>query len=358
MRSAVIGVPRLHVLVPGDLATPTGGYAYDRRIVAGLRALGWRVEVIGLDSSFPAPRAAALRDARTRLAAIPDGGLALIDGLALGAMPQLAAAEACRLRLVALVHHPLALETGRAPEQAAALRASEAAALAAVRRVIVTSPATARDLEGFGVAPDRVTVVAPGTDPAPLAAGSGGGPTALLCVAAMVPRKGHRLLVEALAELTHLDWRLTCVGSLARDPATTDDLRRRVAELGLDQRVRLAGAVDDAALAAAYAAADLFVLPSLHEGYGMAFAEALARGLPVIGCRTGAVPDTVPENAGLLVAAGSVPALRDALERLLTQPDLRARLRAGARRARSELPDWNDSARRMGAILSRVRADD
>jgi glycosyltransferase involved in cell wall biosynthesis len=347
----------LHLVAPGDLATPTGGYVYDRRMAAGLRGLGWRVDVVRLDESFPAPTAAALADAAARMQAIDDGALVLIDGLALGAMPDIVRAERRRLRLLGLVHHPLALETGLAPARAAALRRSETAALAAMRRVIVTSPATARELAPFGVPAAAVDVVLPGTDPAPLARGSTGGTLQLLCVAAVTPRKGHRLLIEALAGLSGPDWRLTCIGSLDRDPPTVSALRRQITALGLGDRVRLAGAVDDAALAAAYDAADLFVLPSLYEGYGMAFAEALARGLPVLGCRAGAVPDTVPADAGLLVEPGSAAALEQALARLLLDTALRNRLAAGARRARSALPDWDAGCRRLAAVLERVGAE-
>jgi glycosyltransferase involved in cell wall biosynthesis len=343
-------------MVPGDPATPTGGYVYDRRMAEGLRALGWRVDVVTLDPGFPAPAPAALAGAAARLRTIADGGLVLIDGLALGAMPDVVAAERVRLRMIGLVHHPLALETGLPADRAAALRRSETAALAAMRRIIVTSPATARELAAFGASPADIDVVLPGTDPAPLARGSGGGPLALLCVAAVTPRKGHLLLVEALAGLAAADWRLTCVGSLDRDPAAAAALRRRIDTLGLDARVRLAGTVDDAALAAAYQAADLFVLPSLFEGYGMAFAEALAHGLPVLGCRAGAVPETVPADAGLLVEPGSVPALSEALERLLSDAALRRRLRAGARRARSALPDWHASCRLLAELLERIDA--
>ena len=349
---------RLHLVIPGDLSTPTGGYVYDRRIASGLQHLGWHLDLVELDASFPAPTATALDAAAARLDALEDGALVLIDGLALGAMPGVVADQTHRLRLVGLIHHPLALETGLSVEQAEALRKSEKAALAAMRIVITTSASTARSLADFGVSDDRIAVVRPGTDPAPLAKGNADGALHLLCVAAVTPRKGHGLLIDALAALTDLDWRLTCIGSLDRSPETAAALRQQIGERGLTERVQLAGAVGDDRLGKAYAEADLFVLPSLFEGYGMAFAEALAHGLPVLGCRAGAVPDTVPADAGVLVAPGSVPALREALARLLTDAERRAGLAAGARRARAALPDWGDSARRLAATLTKVLADD
>lgn len=342
----------LHLVLPGDPATLSGGYEYDRRIAAGLRALGWRVEVHALDASFPAPTAAALAHARAALARIPDGALVLLDGLALGAMPQIAAAERDRLRLVALVHHPLAEETGLDAASAAALRASETRALAAVLGVIATSRATARALAAYRVDPARIRVVEPGTDPAPLARGSAGDGVALLCVAAVIPRKGHALLVEALAALADLPWRLACVGSLERDAATAAGLRRQIDGCRLAARVTLAGEHARATLDGFYDRADAFVLATFHEGYGMAFAEALARGLPVVGTRAGAVPDTVPPDAGLLVPPGDVAALRKALARVIGDPATRARLAAGARRARADLPTWPQTAATLALALA------
>ena len=357
---------RLDLLLPGDIDTPTGGYIYDRRMVDGLRALGWQVEVHALDDSFPLPTARALKQADAVLSTLPDRARVLIDGLALGAMPDQIARHRERLRLVALVHHPLALESGLDTEEAERLRVSETAALGHVRRVIATSTATARLLGEYGVDAAAVDVIEPGTDPAPLAPGplhgagpgavkgAGSRPLRLLCVGSVTPRKGHLLLIEALSGLTQQDWTLICAGSLGRGPETTAALRRRIKAAGLATRVRLLGEVGQGTLSRLYADADLFVLPSLFEGYGMAYAEALAHGLPVLGTHAGAIPDTVPADAGVLVEPGSADALREALARLLTEPDLRRRLAAGARSARERLPDWTSSARRLAAVLAGV----
>jgi len=344
--------PALALVLPGDPLTPTGGYEYDRRIVAGLRARGWEVTVHALDASFPAPTPVARTAARATFARIPDGATALVDGLALGVLPEVAAAEAERLRLVALVHHPLADETGLEPARAEALRRSETQALAAVRFVVTTSGTTARGLARYGVPPERIAVIEPGTDPAPLARGSGGPGVELLCVAAVVPRKGHAVLIDALSGLADRDWSLTCIGSLDRSPQTVAALRHRIAVLGLAHRVTIHDAVDRATLDACYARADVFVLPTVHEGYGMALAEALARGLPVVSTRAGAVPETVPSDAGLLVPPADPAALREAVARVLDDAALRARLAEGARRARARLPDWDAACARLAAVLT------
>jgi glycosyltransferase involved in cell wall biosynthesis len=345
-------VKALTVLAPGDLDARTGGYEYDRRIVDGLRALGWRVDVVALDDSFPFPTASARAAADRAFASIPDGALALVDGLAYGALPEEAERHAPRLRIVTLVHHPLAAETGLAPPVAASLEVSERRALAAARGVIVTGRATATVLERrYGVAADRIAVVEPGTDPAPLARGSR--PLSLLCVATLTPRKGHEILLRALVPIRDAAWRLTCAGSVDRDSATAARVQALIRELGFDGRVTLAGDLDAARLAAEYHRADIFVLPTRYEGYGMAVAEALARGLPVVSTATGAIAGLVGDAAGLVVAPGDVATFAAALERVVRDAPLRARFAAGARSVRDRLPTWETAARSMARVLGR-----
>ena len=348
-------VRRLVFVVPGDLSSVSGGYGYDRQMITGLRAAGREVDIVALDAGFPWPGAAALAHAAQQLAAIPDDAQVVVDGLAFGALPGLAEQHAARLRWVALVHHPLALETGLTAQQSRALFDSERRALATARSVIVTSAATARELTRYGVAGGRVHVVTPGTDPAPLAVGSGGDLVrpglALLCVATLIPRKGHAVLIEALRGLQDRAWTLHCVGSTTRDADTTSALRSAIAEHGLASRVRLHGEVSAAVLQSMYAQADVFVLPSTFEGYGMALAEALAHGLPVISTTAGAIPETVPGQAGVLVPPGDAAGLRAALAMLLDEPVVRARLAAGARATRADLPTWPQAHARFATAL-------
>jgi glycosyltransferase involved in cell wall biosynthesis len=353
-----MSVRPLVFVVPGDLGSVTGGYGYDRQMIAGLRASGRAVDVVALDGGFPWPDTAALARAAQQLAAIRDGAVVVVDGLAFGAMPMFAEQHAARLCWVALVHHPLAREAGLTPQQGRALFDSERRALATVRGVIVTSEATARELNSYGMAAERVHVVTPGTDSAPLATGSATDPVrlglSLLCVATLIPRKGHAVLIEALRGLQDRAWTLHCVGSAMWDVDTAEALCSVIAEHGLGDRVRLHGEVPTDVLQAMYGQADAFVLPSYFEGYGMALAEALAHGLPVVSTTAGAIPDTVPGNAGILVPPGDALALRSALAALLDDPALRARLAAGARAARAVLPTWPQAVARFAAVLESV----
>ncbi|HRY14928.1 MAG TPA: glycosyltransferase family 4 protein, partial [Candidatus Competibacteraceae bacterium] len=309
-----------------------------------------------LDASFPAPTPAALAEAYSVLAALPDQSLAVIDGLALGAMPEAAAAHRDRLRLIGLVHHPLALETGLDEAQRQRFYASEYAALRQVHQIIVTSPSTARALADYDVPPERCAVALPGVDPVPLATGSGGHELTWLCAASLTPRKGHAVLLRALARLKDRAWRLRCAGSDAHDPITAAGLRTLADELDLSGRVAWLGELENEALNAAYQQASGFVLPSFHEGYGMVLAEALARGLPIISTTAGAIPDTVPAEAGLLVPPGDEMALAEALARFMDEPKLREHLAAGARAARETLPDWPAASARFARALEAVLA--
>jgi glycosyltransferase involved in cell wall biosynthesis len=347
----------LVLVVPGRLETLTGGYGYDRRIVSGLIGRGWTVSVRELGDGFPFPTADARGDAARVLASIPDGATVLVDGLAMGVLPAEVEHEAARLRIVALVHHPLALETGIDAGAVAALEASERRALAAARRVIVTSRATAARLAGYGVGTDRIDIVEPGTDRAPLATGSSGDPLQLLCVATLVPRKGHAVLFNALEMIPFRNWHLTCVGSIERHRAMAEELRALAFAKGLEGLVEFAGEADSATLPGYYDSADMFVLPTLYEGYGMVVAEALARGLPVVSTRTGAIGELVGNDAGIIVPPGDVSALANALSQVLGDAEadrVREKLAEGARRVRQELPTWDEAASRMDAVLSRV----
>lgn len=346
---------RLVFAVPGELASLTGGYAYARQVMDGLMSRGWALDVLRLDASFPWPTEAALADAHAKLAALPDDTLVLADGLAFGAMPELARQHALRLRWVALVHHPLYLETGLSEVQQAHLFQREKQALGIVKAAITTSPATARALREQGLYAGPLQVALPGTEPTRLARGSAAQPGQglnLLCVATITPRKGHMVLIEALAGLLPRPWTLHLVGSTTRDAACTLALRQAIQRHQLTSRVHLHGEVSDEALAACHDRADAFVLPSFHEGYGMALADALAWGLPVLSSRVGAIPDTVPDGAGALLAPGDVDGWRAALTRLLTDPAWRASLAQGARQARLHLPTWHDTVSSIEALLA------
>ena len=345
----------VRLLVAGDPAQYTGGYLYDARIAEGLNALGCAVNVIGLAGRFPDTDAVAAQALDGALAASADGALIIIDGLALGGLPDVLARHAQRLGVVALVHHPLADEWGIAPALAQRLRESERRALALVRHVVVTSATTARHVAAaYGVDAVRISTVEPGVD-RPQAVTHRPNPVPLmLCVATLVPRKGHAVLIAALARLRDLPWRCELIGG-ERDPACAGAVRAAIAANGLQDRITLRGAVAPQSLSAAYGRADVFVLPSWYEGYGMAVTEALAHGLPVVTTTGGALAETLPPTAGFVVPPGDAAALAEALRRVLSDAALRGRLARGAQAAALTLPTWADAARQFLGVLQRLQ---
>ena len=346
---------RLAFAVPGDLATPTGGYAYDRRMISELSRLGWQIDVIGLGDGFPLPSDTTRAAAQASLFDIPKGRTVAIDGLALGALPEAASLLRTRNALLAVVHHPLALETGLSAQNVRKLRASEREALAAVGSVVVTSAATQRCLiEDYAVPAERIFIAPPGSDPVAPAQGSTDGVVRLLSVGAIVPRKGFDVLVAALRMLTELPWHLTIVGAHTRDRQAAAQLDGEIALHRFNDRVTVLGEVSPHQLSELYVAADVFVLASRFEGYGMAYAEAIARGLPVIGTNAGAVPETVPPGAGILVRPDDASALAEALRRIIEDPTERLRLKSAARAAAARLPTWQASARIFSRAIETV----
>ena len=341
----------LYFLIPGDIDTRTGGYRYDKRIIQGLRELGRDVKLISLDGNFPTPDAHDLMQAQACLESLPDGALTLIDALAGSVMSEQLATQADRLRLISLVHHPLALETGISADTARQLEQAEAAALAQVQRIITTSEITSLSLRNYAVPDEAVFTISPGTDSAPLATGSDKQSFALLCVATLTQRKGHSILLQALAELSDLPWELVCAGSHERDTATAQALLEQTEALALQDRVQFPGEVDEQALQQLYNDSDLFVLASFHEGYGMVLDEAIARGLPIVASNAGAMATTVPPGAGLLCAPGDSRELAAALRRFMTDADTRSSLQAAARVARSRLRSWQQAATEFNEAL-------
>jgi glycosyltransferase involved in cell wall biosynthesis len=329
-------------VVPGDIETLSGGYGYARAVMAAWSAAGVPFEHIVLPGDYPFPSTASLEETERTIAAIDLDQPILIDGLAYGAMPR-ALIDRLQRRFVVLLHHPLGLETGLDETQAKALIESEKAAVDACAHVIVTSAETARTvIDLFDVAESAVTVAVPGTKRRPRAVGEA--TPMILALGSLTPRKGHLDLITALSRLRDHDWTAHIVGSASASPQTADDIRRAIAAAGLEDRIHVPGALGGEELDRLFAQSSIFALASYYEGYGMAFAEAMAAGLPIVGYRAGAVPDLVPAEAGTLVAPGDIDALTEALEALIRDGVHRERLADGAYRVGQSLPDWPETA--------------
>jgi len=341
--------------IPGDINLPTGGYVYDRRVLALLPQFGIAAQHLELPGSFPDPTPRDLADVERSLAAVASGTALIIDGLAYGALPA-DLIRRVRAPIVALVHHPLCLEAGLTEPRQKQLLALETAALALAERILVTSATTARTLRfEFGVAEEKTIVAEPGTDPAQRARGSTG-PLRLLSVGSIVPRKAYDVLVHALAPLKDHDWRLTIAGATDRSPRALAALHAAVRDTGLTDRITVVGAMPEEGLAEMYASADAFLLPSLYEGYGMVLAEAMARGLPMVCTTGGAAAETAPDAAAIKVPPGDQHALTAAIRRLLDEPATRRSLADASWAAGRKLPRWEDTARTIAGVIKELAA--
>ncbi|MCA8864001.1 MULTISPECIES: glycosyltransferase [unclassified Halomonas] len=348
---------RFTLIVAGDPAQRTGGYIYDAQIVSSLRDQGWEIDVVGLAGTFPDADAEAVAALTQALASLPDQAAVVIDGLAMGALPEVIAQHIQRLDITALLHHPLGDESGLNEADQQRFHRSELNALAHVARIIVTSHFTARRLPELAAHYEMplnpiVTVVEPGVALAPISpAAEPGEVLRLLCVATLTPRKGQDILVQALAGVAGDHWLCDCYGG-ARDCEFTQRVQQLIDQNGLQNSVQLHGECDGATLEAAYRGAHALVLPSWYEGYGMVVTEALAHGLPVITTTGGALRDTLPSGAGLSVEPGDVDALQDALSRFCHDDELRHQLRQGAALARDALSDWQAAGAKFAAALT------
>ena len=332
---------KLTLIVPAPFGTVSGGYVYDSRMVAAWRLEGKAVNVVELAGSHPMADNQARQAARACLSAIgwlPAQGVTVIDGLALPAFAGMAAEIG---HVTGLIHHPVSMETALGDTDRAALAAIEKRLFPALSRVIVTSETTAHTLVAdFAVPREKIAVITPGTDPVPRSSGSGGSGCHVLSVGTLIPRKGHDVLLRALARLFDLDWHLTIVGSADRDPAHAEQLAYLADTLGIASRVTFAGEVVGAGLQALWQRADLFALATHYEGYGMAVAEALAHGLPVAITQGGAAAALVPIEGGVVCVPGDADGLSKAMRRLIFSADLRRAMGDTAWQAGQALPTW------------------
>ena len=343
----------VYFAIPGDINRLTGGYGYDRELIKELIRIGFHVQMLNLPAEFPNAGAEALRKTAQAFADIPTGAAVIIDGLAFGVMDKIAERESQRLSLIALCHHPLALETGISEEDFQRFKISEIRALFFARFVIVTSTMTGKILTAdFAVPSEKIVLAQPGTARQAFSACNNPVPV-LLTLATLTKRKAHDLLIKALAHVSHLPWQARFVGGKDFDPQWYDYLQHLVREKKLQERITFVGNVEN--IENEFSNADVFVLPSHFEGYGMAFAEALAFGLPVISTEAGAVGDLIPATAGILIPPDDLDALIAALEHLLTNDLQRRQLQAGAQSAAKNLPTWTDCAREVADLIIKVR---
>ncbi len=331
--------------IPGDLRTPTGGYVYDRRLID---ASGGELRHLHLPGDWPH---ASDTDRAAAIEALKDIGPTIIDGLAYGAFtPEMIAS--LPTKPVVLCHHPLGKETGLDAYEAAIAIKQEAAVLSLAAHIIVTSPETKRTLiTELGQDETRITVARPGLDYVEAPQRMDKSIPEILTVASLTPRKGHEELVVTLARLKHFNWTARWIGPVDRDEAHFEAVKAAIIETELTSRIRIEGALSGEALEKAYTEADIFCLPSRYEGYGMVFAEAMMRALPIVACDVGAVAELVPTRAGILTPVNDPDAMAEALEELLEDAPFRDMMGDAGRKHALTIPGWDEAWAKVRAAL-------
>ncbi|MGO4909275.1 glycosyltransferase family 4 protein [Pseudorhodobacter sp. W20_MBD10_FR17] len=336
--------------IPGDYEQLTGGFIYERSLLLTLRDAGRVVDHLQLPAGFPNPTQEETAATHAILTAVPADVPVILDGLVFGSIDP-AVLDAMQAPVVAMLHHPLGLETGIKPETAQFLLAREAENLTRAAHVVVPSPHTAAILQSeFGVAPERITIALPGFARPDATKAAPSTPPLILSVGLLAARKGHDTLIDALAQITDLDWQAEIVGG-PHDPDVAVALATQISALGLQNRVRLAGVLARPELDQRYRSASLFALATRYEGYGMVFGEAMLHGLPIVSCQTGAVPDTIAKDAGLLVPVDAPDAFAHALRQILTDAKTRRAMASASAVGGNKLPSWADAAAIMGRVL-------
>jgi glycosyltransferase involved in cell wall biosynthesis len=335
---------RVAFITVGDTGRKTGGYLYNARVISGLRQRGLEIEEVVAGEASPEEQ----RTAASRFGSTFDPSR--FDTIVVDALARIAVAPHLDrwlswLPVVALVHELPSVASGMSGSETGARERDYENLLLRADLLVAVSDHGRNVLQSRGVFPGRIHVVPPGFDGVRTGDGSparGDGPVRALSVAQWIPRKGILTLVEAWTLGERKGAVLELIGETDADPDYTLLVRAAIDAAPRDTIV-VSGCVDDASLGASYAAADLFVLPSRYEGYGIVYAEALAFGLPIVACDAGPVPDIVGREAAILVKPDDKEALCAALDLLLGDPTLRAKMSATASHRASRLPRWEDT---------------
>jgi glycosyltransferase involved in cell wall biosynthesis len=356
---------RVALVTLGDPRQLSGGYLYHLRLAELAPRHGARVDFVSFpERPFPFGRLAARRVGRA-VAALEADAVAL-DSLAAAYFDP--AAPGVRERPLVAILHQLPGGIGHGRLRTALQARLDRRAYAGAHRLLAASASLAADLTAAGLDPAKLRVVPPGrdveagdtaevpvVDRKALRAGRG---ASLLCVGGWLPHKGQLDLLEAFASLPPALATLHLAGDETVDPTYAARVRERLAQPDLAGRVVCHGRLARRAVAALYAAADVFVLASTVEAYGTVYGEALAAGLPVVGWRAGNLPHLVTDGVeGRVVATGDLAGLTAALRELADDPALRERMAAAARRRAAGLPTWDETtAAVLGAIREAVAA--
>ena len=361
---------RIGFIIYGNLTTLTGGYLYDRIVVKGLIKLGHKVEVISL------PFGSYLQ--RVRQGLFPGSSLPLCDFSA-GKFDVLIQDELChpslflvnrrlwrqmgRPLIVALVHHILSDEP-RLGLQNRMFAIVEKRFLASVDGFIYNSATTRKKVTALVDHHLPEVIAYPAGDRlgralAPkiiIKRSFASGPLQLLFLGNVIPRKGLLSLLSALSMVDRNIWQLSIVGGLDFDFEYTEKVRREIKRLALSDSVRLLGPLSDKQLIETLKVSHIFCMPYAYEGFGIAILEAMAFGLPAVGCRDGAAGETIDHGEnGFLLKMDDLMGLTPLLKGLYHDRQELQRLALAALATYTRHPSWQDSIASIDLFLHKMK---
>jgi glycosyltransferase involved in cell wall biosynthesis len=353
---------KIGFLVYGDVETTSGGFLYDRKLIENLRERGDTVEVIELPwPSYPRGLAGGFTLSLDRLEGEVD--LFLQDELAhptlLGLNARLR--RKCECPIVSVVHHLRCSETGPRPAKAC-YRAVEERYLRGVDAAICNSAFTRASVLDLASLPTTVAPPAgnrfdPAIDAETIADRARNEPLEVVFLGSVIERKNLDTLIEGLARLPNERWRLRVVGDTGVEPAYAGRVSRAISRLGVGDRVSLLGALPDAALADVLAGSHLLAIPSTHEGFGIAYLEGMAFGLPALATTAGGASEIVTHGeTGYLCSPGDIGGVTCRVRALANDREALAGMGIAARERYEAHPTWAESATRIGEFLDRVLA--
>ena len=364
---------RVTLVLAGDIESESGGFYYDRRLRDRLRDRGHAVEVVSLPRGSYRERLAPNLRARRLADRLSEFDVVVEDGLAHPSV--LCANRRLDAPSVALVHmiawRARAAEGVRSSGTGAGERvraglgrrgvaAIERRFLRGVDAAVYNAETTRRDAAGLG-GPARSVVAPPAGDRfEPVVSASEirerarSGPLEVTFLGNVVPRKGLDTLVEGVARLDRaaVDWRLTVVGDRTIAPEHVERVEGMTAEAGIGDRVRFAGRLDDATVAARLRESHVLAVPSQYEPFGMVYLEAMGFGCVPLATTAGGASEFVRDgDSGVLVPPGDPRAVSRAL-RDLDDRDRLAEMGIAARRDYEARPGWPETLDRVVDFLA------
>jgi len=334
----------LHFLIPGDIDTLSSCYIYDKRLVEGLKKKGHDVEVYRLGDDFPFPSEDSLNHCHKVIKSIPSAEPIIIDSLAFGTIPSILKEVSATNPIVALIHLPLSMDPNYSAYQRTLFTSPEMEAFSLATKFVVSSEYTFEILLNLGIEAHKINLIIPGIDHFPQKKNYPEKPAKLLSIANLCRSKDHAILVRALTALKDKDWVLHCYGNLDMDRDCLADFQAMIRKNSLQKKILVHATISGKELSDAYLDADLFVHPSDFEIYGMALAEALAHGIPVIASTGGGICKTVPAKMGQFFKPSDVYGLQSILEELFENPDVYKKLYTQALTFAKNAQTWEKSA--------------